>query len=178
MWSPGSKGESLRKDKPVRVQTSLKEVWLSPQRAEKLAGLARLKLVWSCQTSSRLPFGVQTEQKSHSVRVTVPIWASGPQSTRSMQGLPEGTSPGPQELAELTSVSCVTCQGTGGYGICFRVERATERLFLGQSCKIIDGWHLMPVTGRLHWLFSHPKPTDTVSVVSRTLFSSAPYWEN
>lgn len=47
----------------VESSDLLEQVWLSPQRAEKCAGLLKLELVWSRWTSNSPLWGVQVEEQ-------------------------------------------------------------------------------------------------------------------
>lgn len=53
------------------VQISLEKVWMGHWTAEKLAGLTRLELVWSCLTNHRLPSrGQKGSRHQHQCRGT------------------------------------------------------------------------------------------------------------
>lgn len=62
IWYHRAEGENQKKTSLERIYISLRRVWFSSPTVEKFCGLARLELVWSCQTSNKPPSGVQAHR--------------------------------------------------------------------------------------------------------------------
>lgn len=134
--------------------------WLSQARA---AGEFLDEPLWRAQTEQVISSGRQ----GPAGRMRDSAWQRGLQSAWAVQRLAGGAAElcyflghrqvtcEPRGLAEAAAAPCVTLEVTGSYGICFRVERAVERVSPGQGCKIIAGWCSVRVIRRT-LLMSHP----------------------
>lgn len=132
----------------------MEKVWFSPLESRKLAGLARLELTWSFQTSNRPPFRGRPSRQQLVARPCSGGWSTslGNRLSKHM-----GYVGACRERSRSEFISQDTCRWHAGYPgayriqscslcdppdtgscmVCFHEKEAVEKLFPGPGYKII-----------------------------------------